>query len=124
MGLFDQERVFIKESGRRARRLAADVSDPAGGVLAVTNTDRGDGYWTLDVVGDPDKAWVGRSFEFTTREVNGGDLAAAFPFVVDGGRGRAVVLVEDLADVPQVLRAAGASATTVLRLALEVLVYA
>jgi hypothetical protein len=65
---------------------AADVSDPAGGVIDVTDTDRGDGYWTLDGVGDPDKAWVGRSVEFTTREVDGGDLATAFPFVVEGGR--------------------------------------
>jgi hypothetical protein len=43
MKLFDNEAVFFVEAGRRARKLAVEVSDPAGGVLAVSNTDRGDG---------------------------------------------------------------------------------
>lgn len=121
MGLFDNEVVYFVESGRRTRKLAADVSDPAGGVLAVSNTDRGDGAWTLDMCGDPDKAWVGRALELTspTREVKDGDLSQAFPYLVDGGRGRAVVLVEDIMDVPRVLRSAGASMTTVIAIALE-----
>lgn len=123
MNLFDKEAVYFVESGRRARQLAADVSDPAGGILAVSNTDRGDGAWTLDMCGDPDKAWVGRAFELVgpTREVKDGNLSRDFPFVVDGGRGRAVVLVEDIMDVPRMLRAAGASTTTVLAIALETL---
>jgi hypothetical protein len=123
MTLFDNEAVYFVESGRRTRKLAADVSDPAGGILAVSNTDRGDGAWTLDMCGDPDKAWVGRAFELIspTREVKDGNLSRAFPYVVDGGRGRAVVLVEDIMDAPRILRAAGASMAIVLPLALEAL---
>jgi hypothetical protein len=123
MKLFENEAVFFVESGRRARKLAADVSNPAGGILAVSNTDRGDGAWTLDMCGDPDKAWVGRAFELIgpTREVKDGNLSRAFPFVVDGGRGRAVVLVEDIMDVTRMLRAAGARTAIVLPNALEAL---
>lgn len=123
MGLFDDEAVYCVESGKRARKLTADVSDPAGGVLAVSNTDRGDGAWTLDMSGDPDQAWIGRALELTnpTREVKDGNLSKAFPYLVDGGRGRAVVLVEDIMDVPRVLRAAGASMTTVMANTLETL---
>jgi hypothetical protein len=123
MGLFDNEALYFVESGRRARKLAADVSDPAGGVLAVSNTDRGDGAWTLDMCGDPDKAWIGRALELTspTREVRDGELSLAFPYLVDGGCGRAVVLVEDIMDVPRMLRVAGASMKTVLASALATL---
>lgn len=119
--MFDNEVVYFVESGKRARKLAADVSDPAGGVLTVSNTDRGDGAWTLDMSGDADKAWVGRALELTspTREVKDGNLSEAFPYLVDGGRGRAVVLVQDIMDVPRVLRSAGASMTTVIANSLE-----
>jgi len=121
MKMFDNQAVYFIESGGRARELAADVSDPAGGILAVSNTDRGDGAWILDMSGDPDKALVGRALELTspTREVKDGNLSQTFPYLVDGGRGRAVVLVEDIRDVPRMLRAAGASAATVLSSALE-----
>ena len=126
MGLFDNDAVYFVESGKRARKLAADTSDPAGAVVAVSNTDRGDGAWILDMTGDPDNASVGRACELNgqTREVKDGNLAQAFPYMVDGGRGRAVMLIEDVADVPRVLRWAGADMTTVLTQALEGLAYA
>jgi hypothetical protein len=121
MALFDKEAVFIVEHGRRARRLAADVSDPASCIVAVSNTVRGDGVWMLDVIGDPNKAWVGRAWELNgpTREVKDGNLSRAFPYMVDGGRGRGLVLVEEVADVHRMLRSAGADMTLVFTLAIE-----
>jgi hypothetical protein len=66
---------------------------------------------------------VGRAIELIgpTREVKDGNLSRTFPYVVDGRCGRAVVLVEDIMDVPRMLRTAGASMTTVLAIALETL---
>lgn len=125
MGLFDNEGVFFVESGKRALKLAAEMGEPEyGGLIAISSTDRGDGVWVFDMTGDTDKAWIGRGNAcdlIGPADDEDESLSRAFPFVVFQHRSWVAVLVEDAADLPRVLRSAGADRDKVLTLNLEAL---
>lgn len=122
--MFENDEVFVVQQGKRARRIEADVRDPSGGIVAIRDALLRDGTWSAVLgVGDPGETGIGFVFEPSsyTPLVQNAMLSDAFPFVVDGGRGRGIVLVEDIRDVPRILRAAGAGMDAVAISAIETL---
>ena len=103
----DAESVFVIERGKTAERIGAEMRNPGGRVVTLSDPDRGDGGWALDMTGDGSSVWFARAvpLDDETLGIHTGALALAFRYMVLHEVSDRTVLVEDPGDLPVVLEA-------------------